>query len=123
MAGSEALGDGVVPGCPSPQPMADNTKVRQIASGPIPVSFNDPSMMDGYPSRIHEDYNLVSVGVLRDPLVGFHMRAETEYGSNEDIIGCRRRCGPPLGWFVLPGLGCETSCHLRCCAERHDKNY
>jgi hypothetical protein len=63
---ADTVGSGLLevgPGCPSPQPMADNTKVRQIASGPIQVSFNDPSTMDGYPSRIPEDYNLVPVGV------------------------------------------------------------
>ena len=63
---ADTVGSGLLevgPGCPSPRPMADNTKVRQIASGPIQDSFNDRSTMDGYPSRIPEDYNLVPVGV------------------------------------------------------------
>ena len=50
VASPEAVGDGVVPGCPSPQPMADNTKVRLIVSRPIQDSFKDRSKMDGYPN-------------------------------------------------------------------------
>ena len=46
--GSGALEVG--PSCPSPQPMADNTKVRLIVSRPIQDSFKDRSTMDGYPN-------------------------------------------------------------------------
>ena len=46
-AGSEVVGNGVVPDCSPPQPMADNTKVRLIVSRPILDSFNDRSTMDG----------------------------------------------------------------------------
>ena len=50
---ADTVGSGpleVGPSCPSPQPMADNTKVRLIVSRPIQDSFKDRSTMDGYPN-------------------------------------------------------------------------
>ena len=57
VAGSEVIGDGVVPGCSPSQPMADKAKVMTTTSGPIQDSFNDRSTMDGYPNLIPVHYN------------------------------------------------------------------
>jgi hypothetical protein len=46
----------------SPQAIVDNIRAM-INSRPIQDRFNDPSTMDGYPSRIPEDYNLAAVGL------------------------------------------------------------